>query len=71
MGGGSILQFHGGSLSNLLSYNYPEQEWLPWKFIQRQKNYWTLENQKEFIRWAEKELKITTMNDWYKITTRV
>lgn len=71
LGGSGILKHYDGSLSNLLSLNYPEYDWLPWRFAQLQKNFWTINHQKNFIKWAERELKITNMSDWYKITTRV
>ncbi len=35
-------------------------------------NFWgDIQNQKIFMRWLEKELKIQEMEDWYKVTVTV
>jgi hypothetical protein len=51
---------------------YPEYEWLPWKFDMCPNNFWEdVKNQKRFLDWAGKELKIKEMSDWYKISKYV
>ena len=72
MGGGSILEKYKGSLVALLKSMYPENDWLPWKFASCPQNYWDdLKNQRKFMDWAGKELKIKEQSDWYKITQKV
>jgi hypothetical protein len=56
----------------LLASVYPEYNWLPWKFSQCPKNFWdSIENQKKFVEWAAKELKINEKDNWYRVTYNV
>ena len=67
-----MLYTNGGSLYKLLKHVYFEYEWLPWKFEACPRNYWDkVENQRKFMDWAGKELKIKEMSDWYKISSTV
>ena len=67
-----MLQLHNSSLAHLLSVVYPDYNWLPWKFSATPKNYWSEpENQRKFIEWAGKQLKIKDMSDWYTKTYEV
>jgi hypothetical protein len=51
---------------------YPDFKWLPWKFVGCPPNYWeNEENRINFVKWAEKELKIKEIKDWYKVTSKV
>jgi hypothetical protein len=72
IGGGSLLQEqYKNSPALLISSLFPEYEWLPWKFTVP-RNYWNdVNNQRKFVDWAGKQLKINEMSDWYKITTKV
>lgn len=48
---------------------YPNYEWLPWKFSTH--NYWNnIDNQREFLNWAAKQLQIKEMDNWYQITLK-
>ena len=73
IGGAGLLQNHyNNSLCALLQRIYPEYPWLPWKFPACPRNYWdNLDNQRKFMDWAGKQLKINEMSDWYKITYKV
>ena len=72
VGGGSLLSQYSGSLSKLLSQIYPDYNWLPWKFNKGPHNFWAdIKNQRKFLEWAGKELRINDMSDWYKITNKV
>ena len=72
IGGISVLLKYNNSLTNLLANIYPEYEWLPWKFNKCPQNYWDdVNNQKKFMEWAGKELKINKINDWNKINNKV
>jgi hypothetical protein len=70
--GGQRLLSTKGSFHQLLSTTYPDFDWLPWKFAWCPRNYWNdMKNQRKFIEWAAKELKIEQMSDWYKVTHKV
>jgi hypothetical protein len=70
LGGGPLLRDQ--TLEQLLVTTYPSNEWLPWKFAVCPRNYWDDEkNQKKFMEWATKELKIREMSDWYNVTYKV
>jgi hypothetical protein len=63
---------YNGSPFQMLSSVYPEHNWLEWKFDRRPVNFWTnLGNQRKFLDWAGKELKIKELDDWYKVTLKV
>ena len=72
MGGSSFLQVYDDSLAKFLSAVYPDYDWLPWQFDKcPQKFYGDPINDKKFMEWAGKELKIKDMSDWYKVSTKV
>ena len=63
---------NNATLLKVLSDVYPEYEWLPWKFTHVSPNYWQdVKNQKQFMDWAGKELKIKNIEDWYNVTRAV
>ena len=67
-----MLKIKSGSLYQILSDVYPEYEWLPWRFIRTPKQFWDdPKNQRTFLEWAGKQLKIKEMSDWYKVITHV
>jgi hypothetical protein len=67
-----IKSKYNSSPFQLLSNVYPDFEWLPWKFANVPRGFWTdVNNQRKFINWAENELKINEKSDWYKISNRV
>ena len=58
----------------MFSTLFPEQDWLPWKFIKWRlpPNYWdNINNQIKYVNWVGKQLKINEMSDWYKVTAKV
>ncbi len=56
----------------MLSTIFPDYNWLPWKFNRAPQLFWNdVNNQKKFVKWAENELNIKEMGDWYKVTRRV
>jgi hypothetical protein len=73
IGGYNVLQQkYNASISQLLYQLYPDFEWLPWKLANCPKNYWDdMKNQRKFMDWAGKELKIKEMSDWYNVTQKV
>ena len=51
---------------------YPEHNWLPWKFSQVTRGYWTkIENQRKYMEWLQKELKIENWEEWYQVSKQV
>ena len=63
---------NSNSLIKVLSSVYPEYTWLPWKFTLAPKHFWSEpKNQRWFLEWAGKELKINEMSDWYKVSNKV
>ncbi len=59
----------GDSPKSLLSLLYPDHEWLPWKFAT---SFWSdTTSQRAFLEQVSKELKVTKIEDWYKITKKV
>ncbi len=72
MGVGDLLKKYENSLYNLLSEVFPEYDWLPWKFQYPPKDYWRdVLNKRNFLEWAGKQLGVTKMEDWYKISGKV
>ena len=68
---GPLIRYQD-SLYRILCAVYPEQQWLPWKFVNCPRNYWeSVNNQRECLERVGKELNITDMKDWYNITVRV
>jgi hypothetical protein len=71
-GGGALLNKYDGSPFSLISFVYPNYDWLPWKFYKCPQNYWDdKKNHLKFMNWAATELHIKNMEDWYKITFKV
>jgi hypothetical protein len=72
LGGSGLVDRYNGSLYELLSSVYSENEWLPWLFVNVPVNFWgDIENQRVFVNWVAKELNIHKMSDWYNVTQRV
>ena len=70
--GGKQLLKYGSSLADLLEEVYSEYEWLPWKFEQSPKHYWSnLKNVRKFMDWAGKQLNVKEMSDWYNVSFTV
>jgi hypothetical protein len=72
-GGSAILVKHyNNSPTQMLSTLYPEYDWLPWKFVQCPRNFWSdKKNHRKFLDWASEQLKIKDKNDWYTTVPQV
>ena len=68
MGGVTILSRHDNNMSKLLSSVFPEYEWLPWRFQNREVKPNEL---KLFLESIAKELNVNEMQDWYKVKEEV
>jgi hypothetical protein len=56
----------------MLATVFPEYEWLPWKLERCPRGFWDdINNQRKFLDWVSKELKIEEFSDWYKVTKQV
>jgi hypothetical protein len=70
LGGASVLDYYQGSLYQLLVTQYPEYNWLPWKFERVPRGFWSdIANQRSFMEWAAKELQVT--NRYQKSVKRI
>ncbi len=58
------------SHSALLQAVYSEEyEFLPWMFSHSPKSFWKdVDNQRKYFDWLEKELKLVSKEEWYKVT---
>jgi hypothetical protein len=72
LGGQGLLHIYNNSPSHLLATVFPEYEWLPWKFTRIPVRFWdNLGNQRKFVEWAGKQLKLNKLEDWYKVSFKV
>jgi hypothetical protein len=70
LGGGHLINLYDSSPHKLLSGLFPEYDWLPWRLSPL--NFWNdKKNQRKFMDWVAKELSITDMSDWFKVTNKV
>lgn len=69
VGANSILYHFNGSASALIMYAYPQYEWNEHNFSNIPRNYWKNEdNVQRFMRKVEKELEMTSYEDWYEVS---
>jgi hypothetical protein len=55
-----------GSIVDLVRAAFPNHTFLEWKFTVAPRSFWaTTTNQRKFLDWAGKQLKIQAMDDWY------
>jgi hypothetical protein len=72
LGGASMFSHLDTTLSGILEKVYPDYEWLPWKFDYSPRHLWEEPNQqRKFMEWAGKQLKIKEMSDWYNVSLKV
>jgi hypothetical protein len=64
-----LLRAFKGSLASVLQACYPNHEWQPWKFQKAPSRFWkSTANQRAYLIWLAKTLKIASPADWYTIT---
>lgn len=57
---------------SLLLNVYPEHNWEPWRFSKTPNAYFKdLKNQRKFLDWAGKQLKLKNTSDWYNVSLKV
>lgn len=71
-GGMGLQRKFNGSRLEMLKFAYPCKEWCEWKFHPRLPGYFdNLDNLRKAIKSIEKELGITTPEDWYQYTAHI
>lgn len=74
-GGRTLLKEYHNSLQEAVMLNYPEVEWIPWKFNRRlhilnqNDGFWNdMKHHKLYFGWLAKELEFHDMEEWYSVT---
>jgi hypothetical protein len=70
IGGYGLLAKYKNSLYSMLTSIYPEHTWNRAKLNRTPKKLWE-NDQRKFIQYAEAELTIKELSDWYKVTGKV
>ena len=72
-GRGLLATYYNDSITYLMSKMYPDYNWLLFRFSSKvPKDHWdNIENQKQFMDWLRKKEGYNTMEDLYKINTKV
>jgi len=70
-GGSTLLHKYGGSPSKLVRFVIPEHNWKVWRFETVARGTWThleISERIDLIHWLSTELKISSIEDWYRIS---
>jgi hypothetical protein len=68
--GDSLLSYRKESVSQLLSYAFPEHGWSVWQLGQVPPHFWeSMDNQRRCIEDVRQRLGISKPEDWYDITS--
>jgi len=68
-GGEGLLDKYGGSSNALIKSLYPEHSWELHRFDKVPRGFWDFKNnQRTFMEWLGKQLKLKNMEEWYKVT---
>jgi hypothetical protein len=63
-----VSNAYDGSVVKALMTVFPEYPWEPWKFLQVPRGFWYDDNNiKEYLKWVTKQLRISTLDDWYLV----
>ena len=63
-----LLRKFNDKLIDLLKYLYPNYKFYPWLFKKSHQGLWSkISNQRDYLRWLEKKLRIKKYEDWYNI----
>jgi len=59
-------------VSELAMFCLPNYSWEPWRFERVPRGYWSSQpaHLKMYFDWAAKELGISLLEDWYKVSTK-
>eukprot|EP01114_Cavostelium_apophysatum_P004727 TRINITY_DN1506_c0_g3_i1.p1 TRINITY_DN1506_c0_g3~~TRINITY_DN1506_c0_g3_i1.p1 ORF type:complete len:599 (-),score=143.45 TRINITY_DN1506_c0_g3_i1:226-2022(-) len=68
-GGSGLLRQYNNSVNKIIMENFPEHQWLRWKFNRVESGFWfDKNNQLEFVEHLGRELNIKSKEDWYFVT---
>jgi hypothetical protein len=71
-GGRGLLPYYGGSHIAAIMANYPEHEWLEWRFARVPQRFWSdPSNRRRYFVWLGKQLGLRTMEDWYRVNSHI
>lgn len=71
-GGYGLLRHYNGSHSAALIANYPNHEWLEWRFVSVPKGFWDKPaNRRRYFVWLGEQLGIRTLDDWYRVNSQM
>jgi hypothetical protein len=69
--GAHLLTRYQTSPIKALQTIYSQHIWLPWKFARVSTGFWEdIGNQKKFVEWLGKQLNVTSMEGWYRVSLR-
>lgn len=63
-----VSNAYDGSVVKALMTVFSEYPWEPWRFLQVPRGFWEDDNNiKEYLKWITKQLRISTLDDWYLV----
>lgn len=66
-----LTRVYNSSLIDMLKDLYPDQNWLPWKFVSAPNTFWADDaNVRWFFDWFEQKEGITKPEDWYNVVVK-
>ena len=69
--GKTLLKQYNFSITNLLSTSFPEHDWKNFENRRREQGFWNSpENQRKYLDYLFKELKLTSLDDWSKVSRK-
>ena len=73
MGGDQLLTKYNSSLIDLLNDQFPDYNWLPWKFPHSEQLWANPKILRDFFDWAsgQKDININVPNDWLNVNINV
>ena len=72
LGGSKALESYSGNLLTALQDAYPHHTWMPWKFKNVPRGYWSNhDNVVTYMTWLSQTLGHTSKHDWYKVTRQM
>ena len=70
-GDGLLVTYYNSSPLQFLKSVFPQERWLPWKFIKTSNSTWKDKQiRKDYAIWLGEILNYKNMEDWYKITQK-
>ncbi|MCP4659822.1 MAG: hypothetical protein GY856_30840 [bacterium] len=68
--GGGLFAAYGGRIFDLVEDTFPEYHWHGWLFRRVPVDFWDdLMNQRRYLEWLGRKLRIERPEDWYQVTS--